>query len=303
MRVRDMGLAVLTSVIWGFAYVTYRFGLESFSAAQLSALRFIIACLPILFVPRPKVGWSTFLLIGVVMFAGQFLLLMLAYGFGMPAGLGSVTQQTQAVFTVLFAALFLREFPTLREVLGMAVAFTGLLLIGFTVGADLKPVALAFAIAAATCWAIGNIVVKRARGAQPFALMVWCSLVALWPLLAFSYAFDPNPSLVHAVAHASWLSLGVVLYLSIPSTLLGYGMWSYLLQRYPASVVAPFALLTPVTGILSSALILGEQFSALRVGGMALILMGLAVIVMPTSPIASLRDARSAAKQSRSTGA
>ncbi len=302
MRVRDMGLAVLTSVIWGFAYVTYRYGLESFSAAQLAALRFVIACLPIVFVPRPKVAWSTLLLIGIVMFAGQFLLLMLAYALGMPAGLGSVTQQTQAVFTVLFAAIFLHEFPTLREALGMAVALAGLLLIGLTVGADLKPAALALAIAAATSWAIGNIVVKRTRGAAPFGLMVWGSLIALAPLLAFSYVFDARPSLVQAVAHASWLSLGVVLYLALPSTLLGYGMWSYLLQRYPASVVAPFALLTPVTGILSSALILGEQFSALRVGGMALILVGLAVIVMPGWPW-SLRGARSAPKQSRSTGA
>src|SRR5262249_30438459 len=99
MRVRDMGLAVLTSVIWGFAYVTYRFGLESFSATQLTALRFVFACLPVLFVPRPKLGWLLIALIGAILFAGQFLLLMLAYARGMPAGLGSVTQQTQAVLT------------------------------------------------------------------------------------------------------------------------------------------------------------------------------------------------------------
>jgi drug/metabolite transporter (DMT)-like permease len=45
MRLRDMGLAALTSVIWGFAFVTYKFGLESFSAPQLTAFRFLIACL------------------------------------------------------------------------------------------------------------------------------------------------------------------------------------------------------------------------------------------------------------------
>jgi len=70
MRVRDMGLAVLTSVIWGFAFVTYKFGLESFSAPQLTALRFMIACLPVLFVPRPKLPWSVIVLIGLTLFAG-----------------------------------------------------------------------------------------------------------------------------------------------------------------------------------------------------------------------------------------
>jgi O-acetylserine/cysteine efflux transporter len=281
MRVRDMGLAVLTSVIWGFAFVTYRFGLESFSAAQLTAMRFLFACLPVFFVPRPKLAWPMIVLIGLVLFAGQFLLLMMAYALDMPAGLGSVTQQTQAVFTVALAAIFMREFPKAREGIGMAVAFAGLALIALTVGGDLKPAALALAIAAASSWAIGNMLVKRTGNTPAFPLMVWASLVAPWPVLAFSWAVDPQPSLIEAIAHASWLSLAVAFYLGVPSTLLAYGLWSYLLQRYPAATVAPFALLSPATGIIASAVLLGETFAPLRLAGMALILTGLAVIVWP----------------------
>ena len=282
MRIRDMGLAVLTSVIWGFAFVTYKFGLESFSAAQLTAMRFLFACLPVFFVPRPKIAWPMIVLIGLVLFAGQFLLLMMAYALDMPAGLGSVTQQTQAVFTVALAAIFMREFPRAREGVGMVVAFAGLALIALTVGGDLKPAALALAIAAATSWAIGNMLVKRTGDTPAFALMAWCSLVVPLPMLAVSYAVDPQPSLILAIAHASWLSLAVAFYLGVPSTLLAYGLWSYLLQRYPAATVAPFALLSPATGIISSALLLGETFAPLRLAGMALILAGLAVIVWPT---------------------
>jgi O-acetylserine/cysteine efflux transporter len=281
MRLRDMALAVLTSVIWGFAFVTYKFGLESFSPAQLTAMRFLIACLPVVLVPRPKLPWSTIVLIGLVLFAGQFLLLMMAYALDMPAGLGSVTQQTQAVFTVALAALFLGERPTRRESAGMAVAFAGLILVGLSVGGDLKPAALALAIAAATCWAVGNILIKRTGNTPVFPLMVWCSLVVPWPMLAVSYAVDPQPSLVQAILHASWGSLATVAYLGVPSTLIAYGLWSFLLQRYPAPVVAPFALLSPATGISASVLLLGETFGALRFAGMALILSGLAVIVWP----------------------
>ncbi len=281
MRIRDMGLAVLTAVIWGFAYVTYKFGLESFSAAQLTVMRFLFAGLPVFFVPRPKVGWPTIVLIGLILFAGQFLLLMLAYALDMPAGLGSVTQQIQAVLTVALAAIFMRELPRRRDTIGMVVAFAGLGLIALTVGGDLEPAAFALAVAAATCWAIGNMLVKRTGDEPVFALMVWASLMAPWPVLAFSYAVDPQPSLIHAITHASWLSLAVAVYLGVPSTLVGYGLWSYLLQRYPAATVAPFSLLVPATGIISSALILGERFAPLRLAGMALILAGLAVIVWP----------------------
>jgi O-acetylserine/cysteine efflux transporter len=272
-------------VIWVFAYVTYKFGLESFSPAQLTVVRFLFACLPVLFVPRPKVGWPTIVLIGLILFAGQFLLLMLAYALDMPAGLGSVTQQTQAVFTVALAAIFMREIPKLRDGIGMVVAFAGLALIALTVGGDLKPAALALAVAAATCWAIGNLLVKRTGGVPAFPLMVWASLVVPWPMLAVSWAVDPQPSLIHAVTHASWLSLAVAFYLGVPSTILGYGLWGYLLQRYPAATVAPFALLSPATGIISSALLLGETFAPLRLAGMALILAGLAVIVWPARRI------------------
>jgi O-acetylserine/cysteine efflux transporter len=287
MRLRDMGLAVLTSVIWGFAFVTYKFGLESFSAPQLTALRFMIACLPVLFVPRPKLPWSAIVLIGLTLFAGQFLLLFLAFALDMPAGLASVTQQTQAFFTVLLAAVFLREIPRLRQGVGMVIAFAGLALIGLTTGADLKPAALGLALAAALSWAIGNILVKRTAGVPVFPLMAWCSLVAPWPVLLLSWLVDPQPSLIGAVMNASWPSIATALYLGTLATPIAYGMWSHLLQRYPASVVAPFALLSPATGILSSALILGEVFGPLRYAGMALILAGLAVIVWPTRKISS----------------
>jgi O-acetylserine/cysteine efflux transporter len=51
-----MALATLTSVIWGFGFVAIKFGLESFTAPQLTALRFLIACLPVFLVPRPKIS-------------------------------------------------------------------------------------------------------------------------------------------------------------------------------------------------------------------------------------------------------
>ena len=203
----------------------------------------------------------------------------------MPAGLASVTQQTQAFFTVLLAAVVLHEIPRLRQCVGMVIAFAGLVLIGLTTGADLKPAALGLALAAALSWAVGNILVKRTAGVPVFPLMAWCSLVAPWPVLLLSWLVDPQPSLIGAVMNASWPSIATALYLGTLATPIAYGMWSYLLQRYPASVVAPFALLSPATGILSSALILGEVFGPLRYAGMALILAGLAVIVWPTRKI------------------
>jgi O-acetylserine/cysteine efflux transporter len=63
------------------------------------------------------------------------------------------------------------------------------------------------------------------------------------------------------------------------ATFVGYAIWGDLLQRYPAAIVTPFALLAPCAGLLSSRLAFGEAFHPARCAG--IVLVGLAVIVLP----------------------
>lgn len=277
MTPRDIALATFVSVIWGLAFVAMRFGLEGFTAPQLTALRFLLASVPVLFVTRPAVPWHLLVLIGLSLFAGQFLLLFLAFRHGMPPGLASVTQQTHVFLTVLLAALLFGERPTARQGLGMTLAAVGLALIGLTVGADLPALALALALSGALSWAVGNLLLKHARGVPMFPLIAWCSLVPPLPMLLLS-ALWGEASLPAAVAGASWASLGAALFLGAATW--AYAIWGGLLGRYPAAVVAPLALLSPVTGVVVSALVFGERFTSLRYAGMALIVAGLAVIVL-----------------------
>jgi O-acetylserine/cysteine efflux transporter len=284
VRFRDAILAALTSVIWGLAFVATKLGLEGFSAAELAALRFLIGCLPALLVPRPRIAWPRLAAIGMTLFCGQFLLLFFAFKAGMPAGLASVTQQSQAFFTVLLAATFLREVPSLRQCCGMTVAFAGLALIGLTVGGDLTTLALGLALAGAFSWAIGNVLVKRTAEVPVLSLVVWASLVPPLPALLFSAVFDRHLPIIGALAGASWPSLGSALYLGTIATFVAYAIWGDLLQRYPAALVTPFALLAPCTGVLSSTLTLGEVFEPVRYVGMAFVLAGLAITIFPGRP-------------------
>ena len=281
MTPRDMVAAALVSVAWGFGFVAIKLGLDSFSAPQLTAIRFLIACLPVLLVPRPRIPWSAIFLIGLTLFAGQFILLFFAFSAGMPPGLASVTQQMQAFFTILLAAVFLGDVPTSRQVAGAVTAFIGLALVGLTLGADVRPAALMLALSAAFSWAIGNVLVRRLPPMPMFPLVVWCSLVPPLPAIALSIASDPAAPVLGDFARASWLSIGAALYLGVVATVLAYAAWGSLLQRYPAALVAPFALLAPCTGVVSSALIFGEVFSPLCYAGMALIFCGLLVILLP----------------------
>ncbi len=282
MTPRDMLLAALVSLIWGSAFVFIQFGLQDFSAPQLTVLRFAIAALPALFLPRPRIGWSLLIATGLTLFTGQFLLLFFAYRAGLAPGLASIAVQMHVFFTVALAALLLRERPNPAQSLGMIVAFVGLLLIGLTVGGDLPLLALILVLSGALSWAIGNLLLKRIGPTPVLPLMAWLSLVPPLPALVLSLLLGDQPPLWTAIAQASALGLIGALYIGLVATTFGYGLWSYLLARYPTATVAPFALLSPVTGVLASAIVFGERFPPLRYAGMALILLGLAVVLLPS---------------------
>lgn len=282
-------LAVLVAVIWGIAFVATKIGLESFSPPQLTTLRFLIASVPVVLVARPPITWPVLCAVGLTLFAGQFLFQFFGIANGMPPGLASIVVQTQALFTILFAGLALGERPTRRQLSGTAVAFAGLAVIAVTVGHDLTAVGLCLTAMSAVSWGIGNVLVKRLPPVKMLNLMVWLSLVPPLPSLALSIALDGPAGLARAVAGASWLAVGAALYLGLVATVLAYAIWGSLLSRYSAATVTPFALLAPFVAAYASSLVFGERFGALRLAGMWLVLLGLAVIVLPLERLAGRR--------------
>ncbi|MBS1166058.1 MAG: permease [Proteobacteria bacterium] len=291
MPIRHIALAVLVTAIWGFNFVVIRLGLGSVPPLLLAALRFVVAALPVFFLVRPNVPPMRMIAIGMTLFVGQFAFLFPAMKLGMPPGLASVTLQSQAFLTILFAALALGERPKPRQLAGAGVAALGLLTIATTVGGDFTTIGLALTIASAASWAMGNVLMRGAGKPDMLAMMVWLSLVPPIPLFLLSLAIEGWPAIVSGVTGMGLIGAGSVLYLALLATLVGFGLWGFLLKNHPASTVAPFSLLVPLFGTLSSWLVLGETFSPLRVAGMGLILLGLATIALPLPAFAKRQRA------------
>jgi O-acetylserine/cysteine efflux transporter len=188
--------------------------------------------------------------------------------------------QLQVFFTIGLAVAFLGERPGGFQLAGAMVAFAGIGAIGLErlEGAALVP--LLMTIAAALFWGIGNIVTKKAGRIDMLSFVVWSSLVPPIPLYLASLLFEGPGALPQALGQITWLGGGSLLFISYGATLFGYGLWSVLLSRYPANVVAPFTLLVPITGIGSAALLLGESISGMEMLGSALVFAGLLLTVL-----------------------
>jgi O-acetylserine/cysteine efflux transporter len=75
------------------------------------------------------------------------------------------------------------------------------------------------------------------------------------------------------------LTVLVVVYMAYGATIVGAGIWSYLLLRYPAGTVAPFSLLVPIVGFLGAYFAFAEEITLLEVIGSAMVVAGLALNV------------------------
>ncbi|NMY18448.1 EamA family transporter [Pseudomonas sp. WS 5019] len=280
MTPKDLLLALLVIIVWGLNFVVIKVGLHGMPPMLMGALRFMLAAFPaILFVRRPQVPLRWMLAYGMTISVGQFAFLFYAMYVGMPAGLASLVLQSQAFFTLFFAALFLGERLRGSNLFGLLVAASGLVLIGLQGGQAMTLAGFALTIAAASMWALGNVVTRKLGKVNLVGLVVWGSLIPPLPFLALSLWLEGPELISQSLRTLSLDSLLVLAYLAFGATLLGYGLWSRLLSRYPASQVAPFSLLVPVVGISSSALLLGERLGGLQMVGAALVMAGLLINV------------------------
>ncbi len=277
--------ALIVIVVWGLNFVVMKWGLATLSPLLLCALRFVAASLPFLLFVRPplNLSWGLLAAYGLVQGVGQFGLLFTGMKLGMPAGMASVVLQTQAFITMLMAAALLGEKPQRWQWIGLTVAIAGLVLIGAAHGDGASQMTLLgflFTVGAAAMWASSNLLTRMAAKQGPYepvSFIVWTSLFPIVPLLLLSLWLDGADQVAQQLQAIGVRELGVIAYLAFLSTLLGYGLWTRLLQRYAASTVAPLSLLVPVIGLLSAMLLLGEFPTALQWLGTAGVLLGMVV--------------------------
>lgn len=288
MPIRHIASALLVVAIWGFNFVVIKLSVEALPPILAAALRFLAAALPaVLFIKPPK---APFWLVVGYGFAFGFALygfLNLSIAWGMPAGLSSLVLQTQAFFTMALALVLLGERPSKFQVIGAGVAFAGIAVIATERLAGTAILPLGMTLLAALSWGLANVLTKKAGRINALAFTVWGALVAPLPLLVLSLVFEGPAAIADAITGFGWSDAALIAFLAYPATILGGAIWAWLLGQHPASTVAPFTLLVPITGLLSGYLVLGETITPIEIAGGALVIAGLVVTLLRRKKAAS----------------
>ncbi len=236
---------------------------------------------------RDHVG--TLLLCGLLVVPGYNLSLYSAQASGLPAPVASVITTLVPLVVALLSYFFLGESVTARKWVGIGVGFAGVVVIALARGeSDFSySMVVATAVAAPLSWSIYTVVSKHmleSGEAKPVSPLVWSYVAILAGVLLMAPLFPRVAGELAALDGTGWLA---VLYLGIPCTVLGFALWTWLLQHLPASTVGLTVFLNPPLTLFSKSiltLVLPQVFVFTVVGqelvGGLIILAGLVIALL-----------------------
>ena len=276
MKLKDFLLLLACCLVWGVNLPITRFAVGEVPPIFLAALRFFFLALCLLpyLHPFPKQFGLVFLIamcIGGMHFALLFLGLAAA-----PASAVAIVGQLGLPMVTILSIIFLQEKVRWRRILGMSLAFAGVIAILYRPGAVTLEIGLMYVVASAFLGAVGTIIMKRINPMSALSLQAWVGLLSVIPLLILSFALEKNqiPSFV-AAGPWVWASLAFsVLVVSV----FGHSVYYQLLKRYDVTLLAPLTLLTPIVAVLTGIFLFKEPLTIQLIIGGSLTLLGVFLV-------------------------
>ena len=271
-------LALYTT--WSTTYLAIKFALESFPPFLMAGLRYslvgivLFAYLRLRGHPAPdRRQWM-----GTTAVGG----LLLLFGNGgvsyaqqwVSTGIAAMVVGSTPIWTVLFSGIW-GEWPRRLEWAGLAVAFSGLLVLNIGGELGAYPAAAAALVIAVAAWSFGSAWSRKLS--LPHGLMAGATqmLAGGVLLLCASLAFGERMQTV-----PSGRSIAALLYLSVFGSLVGYSAYIYLLKNVRASLATSYAYVNPVIAVLLGIWLAGERLTGPEALAMAAILAGVVLVVM-----------------------
>ncbi|KGQ71096.1 amino acid transporter [Chelonobacter oris] len=277
MLIQDKIAAFIVIFIWGINFYFMKLAVAEVDPMLLGFLRFSMVLLPaIFFIKKPNIKWKWLLLYGFIGNFAQFAFMFSAIALDLPTSLASLVVQSQAFFSVLIAAFVLGERARKNEWIAMIIAAVGLLLIALGQTYSHVPlIGLLMVLGSALSWAIGNIIVKKIGKTHPLGLVLWGNLLTPFWFLLFSLYQHGAPHVASSLQLLSWKGWLSSAFLAYFATLIGYGLWVYLLAKYSAGKITPLSLWVPVVSMIFAFLLLHETLNSWQLSGSAVIMLGL----------------------------
>lgn len=276
---RDLALLVFMNLIWGLNLIASKVGVGEFPPIFFTALRF--GSLALFLVPMLKIHRGQMVnLFAAAMLTGPaaFALLFAGIYLAEDATTVAVASQMGVPFSTLLSVWFLGETIRWRRILGIVLAFAGVVIISFDPRVFAYWEGLALVVCSSFVSALGLIFLKQLKGIKPLELQSWIALVGGLILLLLSLILEGGQA--NAVRNATWEGWTALFFTTVMSSLIAHTAWYYLVGRYPVTSLSPITLLSPLFGIFFGVTLLNDQLTARMLVGGTVTLIGVLIVVL-----------------------
>ena len=285
MNLKDTFIASLVPIFLGFGFVIAKPAFESFPPILLMGIRFIFAAsLLIWWFPIPKGYLKKIFFASLIANTLQYSITYTGLNY-IDASAAVLLVQTEVPFGVIFAYFMLREKPTIRALIGIAVAFIGVYILTESPNLDGKFFGITLTIIGSAIWALGQVIVKPlSKEINPIALVAWLALFSGPLLITLSSIIDGDT--IKYLSEAKFDHWMIAFYIGFIMQPVTYGCFYYVLKNNPLYKVLPIVTMgIPPTGLLAAIFLLGEKpTQELFIGG-AIIIVGVILIIFTKNKI------------------
>lgn len=280
MPISHLLLLLLANLAWGFNFVAAATAVQSFPPLVFTMLRFAVVLLAVLPLVRwPGKGqWPRLLAVALCNGCFHFGLSFWALSIADQVSGIAIAIQVYIPMATILAVVLLGERIGWRSILAIAVAFSGVAVVGYDPAMLAQPEALALILGSAFCLALGTTLMKGLRGFSPFNFQAWTAIISMPVLLVLSYHFEQHQW--QAIQSAGALPWAATVYSALAASIVGHGIIFYLIQRHPVSLITPYLLLTPVLGVVFGILVWGDRLGPNLIVGGVLVLAGVLMITL-----------------------
>jgi len=284
---RDLVLLALLTVFWGVNWPVMKLGVADmpplfFRAVCIGGgLVFIWAWARLTGVPLtvPKGAWPSIARLAVPNVIIWHLLAIIAVKM-LASGRAAILGYTMPVWAVVFGLLVFKEKPLPRHWLGVAAALVGTLLLlssEFTKLAG-SPLGTLLMLTAAAAWGYGTHMMRRSLTSIPtIALTFWMLALTFAVMLVVSTVFEM--SLWRMPTTIEWLAIVYNMAIAIGFC---HVVWASMARNLPPAAAGLSVMMIPVLGVFSGMLMLGEQPHWQDYAALALILVALSTVLLPS---------------------
>jgi O-acetylserine/cysteine efflux transporter len=249
----------------------------------------LLIALPFLRLPPPG-QWLRLIMVCLFMGGLHFTLMFWALSRSQDVSSVAIVQQTYIPMAVLLAMVLMKEIVGWKTLTAIFVAFLGVLVVGFDPLVLGQADVLTITLVSALFQALGSIYQRGIKGIGVLNFQAWTAIITLPLLITATQLVEQGQ--MEAIRTARWEHWTSVTYSALMASIVGHGLFFYLVQRHPVSTVMPYLQITPVLAVLIGVLIWGDRPGWRLLAGGSLVILGILIITLRARSRSALSASR-----------